>query len=195
LRRYAIDFDKTEAIVQSDLAVMEGDANKILPNFGVGIYYNTELFYVGWSVPHVLSGNISLYDVLQSSAEIAVEESHHYIMAGLKIGLNENVKLKPAMMVKKVKDAPIDMDIHGSLVFNDQLGIGATYRMGGIRNSAGESVDLIAYMHLKNGMRLGVAYDYTLSEVRRYNSGSFEIMLEQCLKGKNDKLTNPRFFF
>ena len=195
LRRYAVNFSETESIAPSDLAVLEGDANRMLPNFGVGIYYNTELFYAGWSVPYVINGNISLYDVLQSSADIAVEESHHYIMAGLKLGLSETIKLKPAMMVKKVKDAPIDLDIHGSVVFNDRLGLGATYRLGGIRNSAGESIDLIAYLHFDSGMRLGLAYDYTLSEVRRYNSGSFEIMLEQCLKGKNDRLTNPRFFF
>ena len=195
LRRYAVDFNQTQAIVPSDLAVMEGSANKMLPNFGVGIYFNTEQFYVGWSVPHALSGNISLYDVLQSSADVALEEAHHYIMAGLKVDLSEAVKFKPAMLVKKVSDAPMDLDIHGSLVFNDRIGLGATYRLGGIRNSAGESVDLVAYLQFENGMRLGIAYDYTLSEVRRYNSGSFEVMLEQCIKGKNDKLTNPRFFF
>ena len=195
MRSYEVDFSETESVVAGDPAVMNGSARKMLPNFGVGIYYLGHNLFAGLSMPYILQGDISLYETsLAANQDFSVEERHLYFMAGYKVNLNEKVKFKPAMMFKSVRHAPADLDLHGSFVFNDRLGVGATYRLGGIRNSFGESVDFLMYLQFEGGFRLGAAYDLTLSQLRDYQSGSFEILLEKCLIRKNSRLTNPRFF-
>lgn len=195
LRTYQVDFGDTEAVVETDVAVQEGNAQKVLPNVGAGIYYSSERFYLGYSIPYLLSGDISLYETIANNSDFAVEEAHHYIMGGAIFDVNKNIKFKPGALLKYVPNTPVDLDLNATFLFLERLGVGATYRLGGIRNSGGESLDLLAYLQFEGGFRLGLAYDYTLSKVRNYNSGTFEIMLEQCFKGKNSRLTNPRFFF
>lgn len=195
MRSYQIDFDDTEAVIKNDLAVQEGYAQKELPNFGMGIYYLSDFFYAGYSIPYILSGDISLYEAIANNSDFAVEEAHHYFMAGLRVDLGEKVKYKPGALVKHTKGTPFDLDLNSTFVFLDRFGVGVTYRLGGIRNSIGESFDFLAFFQTESGFRIGLAYDYSLSEVRTHQSGTFEIMLEKCLKGKTDRLTNPRFFF
>ncbi|MCB0519226.1 MAG: type IX secretion system membrane protein PorP/SprF [Lewinellaceae bacterium] len=196
MRSYNVDFSKTESIIQNDVAVLEGNARRILPNFGAGVYYLSDLFYAGISAPYIFNNDISLYETaIVDNTDIALEKAHFYAMAGLRVDMGQKVKFKPAMLYKQVKNAPVDLEINGTFVFADRLGVGATYRMGGIRNSVGESVDFLLYMQFEGGFKIGAAYDLSLSAVRQYQSGSFEIMVEKCLKTKDDRLTNPRFFF
>ena len=65
-------------------------------------------------------------------------------MAGVVFDLNDAIKLKPSVLLKYVKDAPFDADIHASLIFYDTFWAGATYRLGGIGNSFGA----VSYTHL-----------------------------------------------
>ncbi|HFA48562.1 MAG TPA: type IX secretion system membrane protein PorP/SprF [Bacteroidetes bacterium] len=195
MRSYSVDFSETESVIQNDVAVMEGNARRMLPNFGVGVYYLAEAFYVGVSAPYILNNDISLYETaISDNTDFSVEETHFYAMAGLKVNINDKVKFKPSLMYKQVKAAPADLDINGTFVFGDRLGVGATYRLGGVRNSVGESVDFMMYLQFEGGFKIGAAYDLGLSEVRKFNSGSFEVMVEKCLKSKDNRLTNPRFF-
>ncbi|HHM21542.1 MAG TPA: type IX secretion system membrane protein PorP/SprF, partial [Bacteroidetes bacterium] len=77
MRSYQVDFSETDAVVANDPAVMEGSARKMLPNFGVGIYYLGPRFFAGLSMPYILNGDISLYETtLAANQDFSVEERH-----------------------------------------------------------------------------------------------------------------------
>ncbi len=193
-RNYRINFSETSAITPGDGTIPTTDQARIMPNFGAGLYYYTPKYYVGISAPRLLENDLTLFNTNLTSSDFSREEIHAYLMTGAVITLNDILKLKPSLLVKYVKDAPIDFDLHTSVIFYDAFWAGLTYRIGGFDGSLGESLDLVLQVQINRQIRLGFAYDYSLSKIRDTNSGTFELVLDYCLKPDNVNLTNPRFF-
>jgi len=194
VRSYRVKYSETEALESGDGLLPTADQNRMIPNFGVGLYYYTPKFFVGLSAPRLLEGDLSFFKDGSNNTDFAREELHGFLMAGAVFELNDAIKLKPSLLFKYVKDAPFDADLHASLIFYDIFWAGLTYRLGGIGDSGGESLDMVLQLQLSRAIRLGFAYDFTLSKVREYSDGTFEVVLDYCLNPGNDRLTNPRFF-
>jgi type IX secretion system PorP/SprF family membrane protein len=196
VRNYRVRWDDLEAAHAGDQLVSEASGSKILPNAGLGAYYETEQFYLGMSIPHLVKNDISLVDAEVGGTQInATENIHAYLMSGFIIKLNNSVKFKPGVLLKLVDNAPFDMDLNAGFVFMNKLETGISYRLGGsTAQGFGESLDFILQYYINNTFRIGTAYDLTLSELERGNSGSYELLLQYNIQKKNEKFTNPRFF-
>ena len=194
IRNYRVKFSETTALQTGDGQLSTADESRMIPNFGIGLYYYTPKYFIGLSIPHLLEGDLTFFNNQQSNTDFSREERHAFLMAGVVFDLNDAIKLKPSLLLKYVKDTPFDADLHASLIFYDTFWAGLTYRMGGIGNSVGESLDVVLQLQLSRAIRLGFAYDFTLSKVRDYSDGTFEVVLDYCLNPGNDRLTNPRFF-
>lgn len=172
--------------------------NKYVPNFGTGVYYNTDKFYAGISIPTLLKNSLD-YSSTGVTTTTYTERRHMYLMAGALFDLSEKVQFKPALLVKYIGGndenlmnggiaAPFDADINAMFLFSKVFGLGATYRLG-------DSVDFLALYQAGQQFKLGVGYDLSLNELQDYSNGSIEIMAEYCLRNRTKKLLNPRFFF
>ena len=127
--------------------------------------------------------------------EIGREEEHVNIMAGYKIGLNENLELLPQALIKFADNAPLDIDFNLSLLIQDKYTIGGTYRFGGDDRSFGESIDILLGAQFTSHIFAGVSWDFTLSEIRTATNGTLEIALRYCFEGsEGEEFANPRFF-
>jgi len=194
LRGYRVNWSETLATHSDDGEIPTENTTRILPNFGFGLYYDTDKFYVGISTPAMLKGDLS-YTYLSNESSFGTEQMHIYLMAGYVLDLNANIKFKPAALVKYTPNSPMDLDLNGTFIFVDKIWLGLSYRMGGDANKGiGESIDLLAQYQISDKLRAGISYDFTLSKLQDYNSGTFEVQLEYCLHSKDKRLTNPRFF-
>lgn len=188
-------------------------ANKFLPNFGAGLYLSNDKFYFGVSSPHLVE-----YDLRDSeditTAIFARSVRHYYMMTGVAIPLKgKALVFKPSILVKNVglfkgnsKDeafrnigAPNEFDLDLSLLFQETLWVGTSFRsafaaFGSEAKSSFDSVDFWISYNLKNGMRIGAAYDFPVSELRTVTSGAFELMLGYEFDYKNDRVVTPRYF-
>ncbi|HEY8403579.1 MAG TPA: type IX secretion system membrane protein PorP/SprF [Flavobacteriales bacterium] len=158
------------------------------PNVGFGVYYNAPKWYVGLSIPRMIRNHIS---TKSGSAEVentfSPEEFHYYLTGGSVHKLNHSITLRPNVMVKAVSGAPVEVDISANLLFNDFIWAGLAYRT----NDAA-SVFIGAY--LTQQLRFGYAYDYTLSGLQDFNSGSHELMLGYDFNYDKSKVSTPRHF-
>lgn len=193
-RSYRINFSETSAITSGDGGIPATDQTQTIPNFGAGLYYYTSKYYIGFSAPRLLGNRLIYFNELSENSDFSREEVHTYLMAGAVLTLNSKLKLKPSILFKYVKDAPIDLDIHTSIIFYDIFWAGLTYRFGGFEGSIGESIDLVLQLQVNKKIRAGFAYDYSLTKIRDTSSGTFELVLDYCLKSDDTNLTNPRFF-
>ncbi|WP_369012668.1 PorP/SprF family type IX secretion system membrane protein [Flavobacterium anhuiense] len=170
---------------QTDLAFAE-NINATKPNIGVGAYYFRDNLYVGLSVPNLLK---SKYIEEKSGINaFGSEEIHTFLTAGYVFQVSDKVKLKPAFMSKFVKGAPITLDVTANVLYNEKFEFGAAYRID-------DSVSALFNINVTPTLRVGYAYDYTLTNFGQFNSGTHEIMLlfDLDLLGKGfDK--SPRFF-
>ena len=195
IRDYRVDWRDVTAINSGDALFGTGEDSKLIPNFGFGIYYNHEYFYAGVSMPRLLDNDLTFqYDGNIQNTDFSREARHFFGMAGLILPVSDAVKLKPAMLVKYASNAPLDVDLHAGVIFYDKVNVGATYRVGGFQGNAGESIDFVLQMVFTDRIKAGIAYDYTLSDIRTFQSGSYELMVEYCLISKQRGSTNPRFF-
>jgi len=170
---------------ETDFAFSE-NINATKPNIGVGAYYFRDNLYVGLSVPNLLK---SKYVEEKSGVNaFGSEEIHTFLTAGYVFQVNDNLKLKPAFMSKFVKGAPITLDVSANVLYNEKFEFGAAYRID-------DSVSALFNINVTPTLRVGYAYDYTLTNFGQFNSGTHEIMLlfDLDLLGKGfDK--SPRFF-
>ncbi len=195
IRDYRVDWNDITAIHSGDVLYGTEAESKLIPNFGIGAYFQNDFFYAGLSMPRLLNGDLTFnYENNLQNTNYSKEERHVFLMTGFVLSLNNVMKFKPAALIKYAANAPLDIDLHIGTIFYDRLHIGVTYRVGGIRKSAGESIDFVLQTVFTPRIKLGLAYDYTLSKVRDFQSGSYEIMLEYCLVSKRRGATNPRFF-
>lgn len=168
-----------------DVAFVSRKVDKILPNFGVGAYYYTEKFYAGLSIPNLLK----TFHFEKSGGQIttASEVSHAFLTTGYVFDISEDVKLKPSTMLKVAEGSPLSIDFTGSVLLYDKLEFGLSYRLD-------ESVSGIFSARIKNSLRFGYAYDYTLSNISGFNSGSHEVFILFNFDFERNKIRSPRFF-
>lgn len=172
---------------QDDPAFNE-NLNNTFPNVGIGAFYHRGNFYAGLSIPNLLtSTHIENKDGIN---RIGSEEIHTFLTSGYVYELNPNLKIKPSVMAKVVKGSPLTMDVSLNVLFNNRFEGGLSYRLE-------DSVSAMFNLSVLPALRIGYAYDYTLSNLSDFSSGSHEIFvlfdLDLLGMGKGyDK--SPRFY-
>ncbi|PIB26906.1 hypothetical protein BFP77_14095 [Maribacter sp. 4U21] len=182
-----IDFNRLRNFNPSGNTIQETNIdNKFSPNFGAGVYYHTEKFYAGLSVPNFLE--TKHFDNAANSFT-ASERMNFYFISGIVADLSYDWKFKPAILLKMVNGAPLQADFSANFRYQDKLTFGAAYRW-----SAAWSA-LFGYQ-LSDKLMLGLAYDRETTELgsQAFNDGSFEVLLRYELKTRYRKIITPRFF-
>jgi type IX secretion system PorP/SprF family membrane protein len=165
--------------------------NQFSPNFGLGVYYHTDKFYAGLSVPNVLE--TEYFDNSRGDANainfLSTERMNFYLITGYVFDLNPSLKFKPALLTKAVGGAPLQVDLSASFLFADRFSFGAAYRWDA-------ALSALAGFQVTEQIMLGLAYDRETTELgaAQFNDGSFEIFLRLELVNSFRKTVSPRFF-
>ncbi len=216
ITNWRADWNKLNAEQQFDQAYT-GDVRPSLwlPNFGVGLYFfNQNKYFVGVGVPHILESDYRKGDDVTTEMW-ARHYRHYFFSAGGAIPLDKskNFIFRPMALVKtvalfsrtKANDdpfnnvaAPTEFDIDLSVLFYNAFWVGASFRssiekFAGNRSSF-DSADIWVSYFFRNGLRVGAAYDYTLTKLQQPAQGSFEVMLGYDLDFKEKKIVTPRYF-
>jgi len=153
------------------------------PNFGAGVYYYTNKFYLGVSAPNFLETRHLENDGGQTTS--AREQMHYFLTSGYVFDVNDNIKLKPSTMVKATSGVPLSVDLSLNMLVENRFEFGLSYRFD-------DSISGLVGFNVNEDFRIGYAYDHTVSSYGQFNSGSHEIMLLFDFNRKNIK--SPRFF-
>ncbi|MGD1842422.1 MAG: type IX secretion system membrane protein PorP/SprF [Thermonemataceae bacterium] len=165
----------------------ESNISELMPNVGVGLWYNDDRLYAGISAPHLLNNSLSSDYQFLSSTDGARQFRHYFALVGYIFDLTTDIKLRPSVLFKAVEGAPMQFDFNGTVWFYEKVGVGLSYRTS-------DSIDALLEFQLTPQFRLGYAYDYTLTDLQDYNSGSHELMLRYQFSFKRSKIITPRFF-
>ncbi|OAZ03073.1 type IX secretion system membrane protein PorP/SprF [Flavobacterium succinicans] len=157
--------------------------NIFTPNIGAGLYYHSDIAYIGLSVPNFIQTN--RYD----DNEVAVfkEKMNFYLIGGYVFDLSYNVKFKPAFLTKLVKGAPLQVDFSGNFYINDKFTVGLAYRWSA-------AMSAMVGFQVTEGIYIGYGYDLETTKLDNYNSGSHEVFLRYEIFKNNDKFVTPRCF-
>ncbi len=185
-------FNRYEALL-TDLTVHDPndpvvafDINKkYLPNFGLGIMWHADNFFLGMSVPKIFKNKINS----DSGETVYQEESNYYFMGGYVVDVADNVKFKPTVLARYSQRTPAIFDISATALFYERVWVGATYRM---QNSYG----LLFQIYVNDKVKIGYAYDLTTFAPSQFNAGTHEFMLSYDFPYKKRRYCRftPRYF-
>lgn len=198
IRYRGVNFNDPKVVsttpLSQDAAIDLGYQSKFLPNFGLGAYYNSQKFYLGASIPRLVKNNLGFGEA--NATPLNKEVTHAYFMGGFIFNLSSNVKVQPQTIVKIAKNAPTSGEANVNLIYQDRYTVGASYRGGGSSNAGiGEALSFLAAIQATDKLMLAFSYDYSMSEIKNYNSGSFELAVRYCFKkSEGTQFVNPRFF-
>ena len=202
---YIILFDKTQLafgvkagfdIYQNrytDLVVTDPDdpkysqdvRGKFLPNVGFGVYYYSDVFYVGLSSPAFIKNSFTKKDNNGDSDNR--QEIETYFTAGYALVINDNITFRPTLLFKFVNNAPATADINASFLFVQRFWIGFMYRWG-------SSWGGMLQFNITPKLRFGYSIDFATSQLQNYNSGTHEFMISYDFADLRRKFTSPRYF-
>lgn len=161
------------------------NVNRMIFNFGSGVYYYSERFFAGLSVPHIL--NQSLDGVNDPSGVQSRQYRHYFLTTGYVFDAGENFKIKPSTLLKIADGAPIQVDINTNFWYKETFCLGFSYRTG-------DSFSAIVQLQAAKQFRIGYAYDYVLTNLNQLTTGNHEVMIRFELVKKNTKILTPRYF-
>lgn len=187
VKRLYIDWKSSNPLTQVDNVIPYANTTTYLPNFGAGVYYDTDEFYVGLSVPHLIENKIKFNGADAEVDSRARQRRHFFGMAGVIMPVGDDVEFQPSLLVKYVSNAPVGIDVNASFIFYESLLAGVTYREG-------DSFDMIIQLFLKNNLRIGYAHDFNTSKMTEYHNGTHEIMLGIDFGRRMKGVDNPRYF-
>lgn len=172
----------------SDPFFMADEQSKLLPNFGFGLYYFSDKYYVGLSIPKLLENNFT-ENTVSGDVNLVSEQKHYFLIGGAVFKLSESIDLKPTSFLKITNGAPIELDITANFIFMDRFWTGIMYRTG-------DALGALAGINITDQFAVGYSFDWSASNrTFRYNQGSHEIMLRYdfIYKEKN-MIRSPRYF-
>ena len=184
-----IDFvNKLSVFSGTDPKLQPNIDNKFSPNIGAGLYWYSDVSYIGLSVPNFLeTQHFDRASTANSQNFVAKERMNFYFIAGKVIPLSEDIKFKPALLSKIVSGAPLQIDVSGNFLFNEKFVLGAAYRWSA-------AVSLMAGFQFDPSWYIGYGYDLETTKLANFNSGSHEIFLRYELFKNYDRIISPRFF-
>jgi type IX secretion system PorP/SprF family membrane protein len=150
-----------------DPLIPESKESSITFDAGLGAYYRTDKYYAGLSVTHINQPKVKF------TKGVSYISRHYYITAGYILQLpNPSLELLPSLFALS-DGKTIQFSATSLLRYNKKAWGGVSYRPG-------DALVGIVGIELFNGIRIGYAYDFPISDIRKNTSGSHEFMVNYC---------------
>ncbi len=164
--QYSLDESQLDLLEEGDNAVTYGTETVFVPDANFGAYLYGEKYFAGLAAQQLVQFKIQLGDNGQNSNQIV---RHYFITGGYTFDLGEKFQLQPSLLLKGTERSPFQVDINLKAIYQKNYWLGVSFRtQDAVIAMLGVKVD--KYM-------IGYAFDYTLSNIINYSSGSHEIMI------------------
>lgn len=172
-----------------DIQTSQNTPSLISPQFGAGIYYYTNKFYAGISIPRMIDDSYLFNqtgDIIKST-KFDANKFHYYFTIGNVFEVNDDFKIKPQAMVKMVQNAPLQFDLNVNCLIKNKIWAGIGYR-------SGSDISVLLGVQINPQLLINYSYDYSLTKIQKYSQGSHEITIGYLFSYKQGKVATPRYF-
>lgn len=164
--QYKIDQSQVITIDDSDPALSYAVESTFVPDADFGAYLYNEKYFVGLSATQLIQFKLKLGDNTNEQNKMI---RHYFFTGGYKFDLGKDFQIEPSVLVKGTEKTPFQLDINAKTYYKKNYWLGVSYRT---------SNDIVAMIGLKvNKIYFGYAFDYTTTNIRKYSTGSHEIMI------------------
>ena len=167
IQQWGIDGHKLHLHDSGDENLVTQYQTKTVPDFGAGVYVHNDNWYIGFSAPQLYQSPIKLYNNGDNKGTLV----RHFILNGAyKFKVSDDFKVEPSFLVKYANPTPLEIDLGTRVIYQDQVWLGIGYRHHDAITA------LIGFMY-KNYLMIGYSYDFTTTNLKKYSTGTHELML------------------
>lgn len=175
LTQHVIDVNKLNTYLPEDPAVLRGYNNQMVPDANIGVFYKySDKGFVGLSAYNLVQTNRDLFDFEIPLYNPLVRT--YYLLAGYDIKASDEIIVKASTLIQSIETRTTQFDINAIVVYKNFAWLGLSYRNK-------DAIGALAGCQVGQ-LKLGYSYDYTLSDIGKYSSGSHEIFLELQIYNK-----------
>lgn len=141
---------------ENDPLINTPNIQQTAPNFGCGAMYTAKRYFIGISVPKMLSINIE--DESTSSSLNFLR--HYYFTGGYIIKLKNGAIIKPSILVRTPSGAntPTNIDLNGSILLKQKIWLGTSLRSSTGGQFIG-SIVLMGQLQINDFIKAGYSMD------------------------------------
>lgn len=144
-----------------------GSVSNTVPDAAFGLYLSNPDFYFGASVQQLFESTFR-----EASINLFGENDqvrHYLIHAGVKNRIHKELYLEPSILIKTIDGGPMQLDINARVVMKEAFWTGLSLRT---------SKSAVVLIGTKIGtFTIDYGFDYSLSSLGSYTSGSHEISI------------------
>lgn len=159
----------------------------VMPDMNLGGWLYSETMFFGVSARQVLQNEISLKTENLETNDYSKLHNHYFITAGTMLTMTEDWSFIPSIMLQSVRPAPLQVDLNGTFLYDKRLGLGFSYR------HLDAVYFIFEYVHDEK-FEFSYAFDLTLSELNKYNSGTHEVIIGVRWARKGQVLCPAKFW-
>lgn len=185
--------------IEEDQTFSANNLAQIIPDFGFGVMFRAESFFLGLSIPHLLQSKVKFLNSTiakpDSTKDIYARVfRHYYLTGGYTIPINYDLSIQPSFILRYVQGAPISSDVNVNASYKNLIWAGA-----GIRTSNSKALILILGLNagkaINQQILFGYSYDATIDKTAFYGGATHEIMVNYMFKPSATKRKSNKPFF
>ncbi|MCF8226923.1 MAG: type IX secretion system membrane protein PorP/SprF [Bacteroidales bacterium] len=172
LFQYRINFDNLSFGRDVDQLANSGEIMRVgyIPDLDFGVHYTDPLnkFFVGLSVSNLMQSIINI-----GGLDNYQVKRHYWLMGAYAFDLDLDFRIEPTVLLKTTEDWVPQGDLGAKLYYKEDYWIGFAGRTG---------KTFITQLGFRKGnLYLGYAFDFTFSEIQRFNYGTHEVSISYKL--------------
>ena len=172
---YSTDYDRL-TYWETDQVFDNVRPTVAVPRAGTGVQLYSDNFYVGLSVPRLLTFNTSSSMSITASNLPSVV-SNYYLSAGYEFPVGKDVEMTTNLLGKYTHRIKPQVDINAMATYREVIGLGIGYKSLAF-------VSFYMQYTYDKAVIIGYSFDLTTSKISNYSNGSHEILIKYQIPNK-----------
>jgi len=165
--QYRIDGTQLSPKDPSDMFIQGVVSTSYVPDAGVGVYFYGDGFYAGLSAAQLLNNKLTIFDQKSGLNKL---KSHFYLTGAYRFEVDQDWIFEPSAIIKATAPKQIRFEVTTKVEWMEMVWLATGYRFH-------EAITIMAGYNYDDKFYFGYAYDIGITDLRKYNMGSHEIMI------------------
>lgn len=185
LTNLSTNMDMVRYTDSGDGLLLNPGIRALLPEFSFGLYYYSEKFFTGLSMPlfsqHPFNEMSGKYKI-----GFDLKEMNYLFVTGYLFRLSDNFELLPSILFKTNPANKTQLDMNCNIIYSEKVWFGTSLRTNG-------NMTFLFQYQVNRQLRIAYSYGHEFSELSSYQKGSHEVMLIYNFRYMLNVIS-PRYF-
>lgn len=168
LLQYKIDGNKITLHDEGDVSMAHEMYVAYIPDATMGIYFYSNKYSAGIAVNQLFGTKVDFKNLEEQ--ELNRLKQHITFHGSYLYEINNDFSIEPFLLIKFVSPAPIQFDINARVIYRNMF-------WGGIGFRTKDAASILIGYNYQDQLIFGYSYDLTFSDLRKYSSGTHELMI------------------